>query len=384
MDRIYIAGGSRTPIGKTGGMLKKFLPEQLAAFVLNDIIAKNSLLPDAIDAVFLGNAVGPGGNITRISILEAGWPYTIPGITIDAQCASGLGSIMWAADQIKSGHSNLVIAGGVESTSLAPNRQFNHTDLRFQGENVFYKRAPFSTPSVGDPDVGEAAENVARIKGISREEMDMWALSSHAKACAAHKKGILHDIIVPINKDGKLIDIDEGIRPALTLQVLKRIPSAFVNGGNITAGNSCLTHDGAAAVLIASEKAIQKYNLTPEAELIGTTITGIDPNIFPLSPVDSVKKLLKIFNIPIEKIDAVEINEAFAVKVLACCKELSLDPNKTNILGGALAFGHPYGASGAILLLHLFKALKWTGGRYGIASIGAVGGQAISVLIKNM
>ncbi|NJD02445.1 MAG: thiolase family protein [Ruminiclostridium sp.] len=383
MSRVFIAGGARTPIGKTGGMLKKFLPEQMAALVLNKIAGNMKLQPDVIDLVVLGNAAGPGGNIARVSALEAGWPHSIPGVTVDVQCGSGLASIMWAADGIRSGQADIVIAGGVESTSMAPKRQFNPIDPRFKGEGVYYERAPFSTPSIGDPEMGEAAENVAKLMDIPRKDMDEFALSSHSKAYAAHVKGVLKDAIIPVNSDGKVMDMDESIRPALTFKLLDRMPPVFVKGGKITAGNSCLKHDGAAAILVASEKAVEKYDLTPEAELIGAAIAAIDPNIFPLSPVASVKKLIDKFNIPLEGIDAFEINEAFAVKVLACCKELCLDLNRINILGGALAYGHPYGASGAVILLHLLEALKYTGGNYGIASIGAVGGQGISILIKS-
>ena len=380
MNQAYIIGGLRTPIGKTGGFLKTVLPEQLAAVVLNEVLAKYKLLPNDIDQVILGNAVGPGGNIARISVLEAGWPYHIPALTVDSQCGSGLSAINLAASQILSGCADLMIAGGVESTSMAPKRQFNPTDPRFKGENIYYERAPFSPPSVGDPDVGEAAENLATKLDISRSDMDTLAFESHKKASQAQE--YLKDIMIPIKTPDKIIDSDECIRNNIGLKLLERMKPVLRDGGKITAGNTCLKHDGAATLLIASKVAVQKYNLKPQAIIRATISSGCDPNLFPLGPVHAIQKLLTKSNLQLQDIDALEINEAFAVKILACCRQLGFSLNKTNIIGGALAYGHPYGASGAIILLHLLKALERTNGRLGIATIGAVGGMGIATLIE--
>jgi acetyl-CoA C-acetyltransferase len=382
MNKIFLIGGTRTPIGKTGGILKNFLPEQLAALVMNNAVNKFGISPGEINLVLLGNAIGPGGNIARVSILEAGWPYHVSGITVDFQCGSGLSAISIAAGQIAAGQADLIIAGGVESTSMAPRRQFSPKDPRFQGEGVFYERAPFSTADVGDPEMGEAAESLAGLKNISREEMDRLALESHRRASCTQNEGLLRDIITPIDVNGKTIHDDECIRPSMNLELLERMPPAFINGGRVTAGNACLKHDGAAVLLLASEKAVKKYNLNPEAVILNTAINGCNPNVFPLGPVSSINKLMQNADLVLEDIDAFEINEAFAVKVLACSKELGISLDKTNILGGALAYGHPYGASGAIILLHLLKALKKINGRLGVASIGVAGGQGLSVLIE--
>lgn len=382
MSRVYLIGGMRTPIGKTGGFLKEVLPEKLAAALLNKIIAKYKLSPSDIDQILFGNAVGPGGNIARVSLLEAGWPYDIPALTVDSQCGSGLSAVNLAACQILAGQAELVIAGGVESTSMAPRRQFNSGDPRFQGEDVYFDRAPFSTPAVGDPDIGEAAENLAKLMNISRTDMDRLALESHRRAAITEKQGLLKDIIVPIAVSGEIIDTDECIRKSMSLKLLERMKPVFMDGGKITAGNTCLKHDGAAMVLIASEQAVKKYNLKPQAILKGTVSSGCDPNLFPLSPVSSIQKLVSKHNLQLMDIDALEINEAFAVKILACTGQLNVSLEKTNMLGGALAYGHPYGASGAIILLHLLKALEQANGRFGIASIGAVGGLGISTLIE--
>ncbi|MCE5286656.1 MAG: thiolase family protein [Pelosinus sp.] len=382
MSEVYLVGGVRTPIGKTNGYLKEFLPERLAALVLNEVLRRYSLSPDTIDQVLLGNAVGPGGNIARVSLLAAGWPYSIPGITIDSQCGSGLSAIQLAMGQIVSGQAELVIAGGVESTSMAPRRQFNHRDPRFQGDNVYYESAPFSTPEVGDPSIGEAAEKLAEKMEISRKDMDLYALESHKRACLTKQQGLLRDIILPLAQDGKEIAADECIRQRISLALLERMPPAFLAGGRITAGNTCLKHDGAAAILLASPAAVKKYKLRPEATLHKTISCGCDPNFFPLGPVYAIQKLLQGRQISLDDIAALEINEAFAVKILACCQRLDFSLAKTNMLGGALAYGHPYGASGAIILLHLLKALAKVQGKWGIASIGAVGGMGNAVLIE--
>jgi acetyl-CoA C-acetyltransferase len=382
MNQVYIIGGLRTPIGKTGGFLKDFLPEHLASIVLNEVAAKYELSPTNLDQVILGNAVGPGGNIARVSVLAAGWPYSTPAITIDSQCGSGLSAVNLAYSQIRSDEAELIIAGGVESTSMAPRRQFNPTDPRFQGENIYYERAPFSTPAVGDPDIGDAAEHLAAQMSISREAMDLLAYDSHKRASLAQEQGLFKDIITSINTSEKTINSDECIRNRITLKLLARMKPVFVGGGKITAGNTCLKHDGAAVIVLASQHAVRKYNLKPQAIITGTASCGCDPNAFPLGPVASIQKLLAKNNLQVKDIDALEINEAFAVKILACCQQLGFSLQKTNILGGALAYGHPYGASGAIILLHLLKALQEVKGRVGVASIGAVGGMGIATLIE--
>ncbi|AGB40252.1 acetyl-CoA acetyltransferase [Halobacteroides halobius DSM 5150] len=381
MKDVFIIGGLRSPIGKTNGQLKDFLPEKLAANILNQTINKYNLTANKIDEVILGNAVGLGG-LARLSLLEAGWPVRIPGTTIDFQCGSGLSAINLGANLIRSGQAELIVAGGVESTSLEPRRQLNPNDPRFTREDNYLDRAIFSSSSLGDPDMGQAAEKVAQLKDISRQAMDQWALRSHQKATKTKQKGLLDEIIAPIKKDNQKIDSDESIRPNISLKLLERMPPAFVTEGRVTAGNACLTHDGAAVIILASKEAVKEYNLTPEAKFIQGATVGVNPNLSPLGPIPAIKKLLQEKNISITKIDALEINEAFAVKILACLQELNITKNKVNILGGALAYGHPYGASGAIILLHLLQALKEVQGELGITSLGVAGGQGIATLIR--
>ena len=218
--QAYIAGGIRTPIGKTGGRLRRFLPEQLAAAVLNAVIDRSGLEPEAVDQVILGNVVGPGGNIARVSVLEAGWPYSTPALTVDLQCGSGLSAVQIGAALIASGQAELVIAGGVESTSLAPRRRFNESDPRFAGETAYYEQAPFSPPAVGNPDTGEAAENLAERLAISRRDMDLLAQESHQRACLAREQGLLNDILLPLAEGTAAISDDECVRPDYRWQYL--------------------------------------------------------------------------------------------------------------------------------------------------------------------
>ncbi len=376
----YIVDGLRTPIGKTGGILKDFLPEHLAAAVFTALLERNNLPAESIDQVAMGNVVGPGGNIARLSVLEAGFPYSTPAFTIDAQCGSSLTALGLAQALIASGQADLVIAGGVESTSLAPRRRFHENDPRFTGAADYYEQAPFSPPHIGNPSTLQGAERLAEAFAISRAALDEVALSSHKKAAAARK--FLTSAILPLVKNEKTIQDDQCIRADISPRLLSRMPGLLSPDSLTTAGNSCLRHDGAAALLLASEKARHRYALRPRAKALASASTGCDPNHFPLGPVYAIRELLEKQNLSLEEIDAVEINEAFAVKILACCQELSLPLDKVNRLGGALAYGHPYGASGAMITLHLLRTLEQEQMRLGIAAAGAVGGLGTALLLE--
>lgn len=383
MKKVYIVGGMRTPITKTGGAFKNILPEKLGALVLNGISEKYKIHPEYIDQVILGNSVGPGGNIARVTLLEAGWPESIPGITIDFQCGSGMSAVNLAASQILAGQSDLIIAGGLESTSLAPRRQFNERDPRYNKENPFYERAPFAPEHFSDPDMGVGAEKLGESYRISREEMDSQAFLSHQRAEKAFEEGNLKDVIIPIEVEGKIISKDESLRN-LSEKLLKRMPPVFKKEGKLTAGNSCLTHDGAAGILLASEKAVKRFGLKPEGIFIDGMHVGVPTDLFPLAPVKVIKDICIKNNLKLEDIDLIEINEAFAVKVIACSKELNINQDKINILGGALAYGHPYGASGCIIILHLLKALEYSKAKRGIAAIGVGGGTGSGLLLERL
>lgn len=379
--KVFIVDGLRTPVGKTKGALKSFLPEELGGMVLKGLLKKQSLPTKTIDMLIMANAVGPGGNLARLSLLEANFPVSIPAITIDNQCGGGLSSINLAASLIESQQCHMIVAGGMESTSLAPRKQFHPMDPRFEGEDQYFERAPFSPKKIGDPGMIEGAEATAKLMKISREEMDRWTLESHRRAFEATVSGVLKEYILPVETSKGVIDRDEGIRSKMSIKLLDRMPS-LLERGNITAGNACLTHDGAAVVLLASEAAVKNYGLQPKAQFIKGLHRGGDPNYPPLAPIETIKSLLTQLTLSIEDIDAVEINEAFAVKILACCRELNIPLNKVNILGGALAYGHPYGASGAMILLHLMKVLKLTKKNRGLAALGIGGGQGVAAIIE--
>ena len=382
MSAVYIVDGIRTPIGKTNGILKDFLPEQLTAILLNELIKRSQLQKEDVEQIILGNIVGTGGNIARLSLLEADFPLSTPAMTIDSQCSSGFASIQVATALIASGQADLLIVGGMESTSMAPQRKFNQKDPRFIDENTYYEQAPFSPSKIGNPEVGLAAENLANKLNITREDMDKLALNSHMKAKQTKQEGILTNVIKPLVFNNKEIKDDECIRANITIELLKRMPASFTKNGAITAGNTCLKHDGAAVLLLASGSALKKFNLQAKAVIKDNVSVGCDPNFFPLGPVYAINKLLQKNDLNLQAIDFVEINEAFAVKILACCQELSLPLDKVNVLGGALAYGHPYGASGAIILLHLLKTLEVFAKKTGIASIGAVGGLGSAILVE--
>lgn len=378
--KVFVVDGLRTPVGKTKGTLKEFLPEELGAKVLNGLLTRQSLPTKTIDMLIMANAVGPGGNLARLSLLEADFPATIPAITIDNQCGGGLSSINLAASLIESQQCHMVLAGGLESTSLAPRKQFHPLDPRFEGADKYFERAPFAPKKIGDPGMIEGAEATAKLMKISRETMDQWALESHKRALQTISSGLLKEYILPIETSKGIIDRDEGIRPRMSKKLLERM-SPLIEKGSITAGNACLTHDGAAVILLASEAAVNKYGLQPKAQFIRGLHMGGDPNYPPLAPIETIRSLLAQLSLPIEEIDAVEINEAFAVKILACCRELNIPLSKVNMLGGALAYGHPYGASGAMILLHLIKALEISKGKRGLAALGIGGGQGVATII---
>ncbi|MBC2582443.1 thiolase family protein [Clostridium sp. DJ247] len=380
--KVYIVGGLRTPIGKTNGCLKNFLPEKLTAYLIKGLMDKYNIPKDAVEEVILGNAIGPGGNLARLSLLEAGLPFHVSGTTIDFQCGSSLKAINMAASLIKAEEKDLIIVGGAESTSLAPNKQYHPKDERHRGENVFYKRAQFSPYDIGDPDMIEGAENVAKYCSIEREAMDIWAVESHLKALKAKHEKKLKDVIYNIETEEGIIQEDDSIRSNPSLKLMKRAKPILNEQGKITAANACLTHDGAALIVMASEEAVKRYNLKPKAIWLGGDSAGLHPNLSPLGAAVAAEKLLKSHNLNIDDIDLIEINEAFAVKILAFLKYFNCHKDKVNIFGGALAYGHPYGASGAIIMLHLLEALKDKNKKIGIAALGVAGGLGVATMVE--
>ncbi len=381
--RAVIVAARRTPVGKLRGSLRRFRVEELAAPVFQALLADAKLKPEQIDDVIMGNAAGPGGNPARLSALQAGFPVSIPGVTVDRQCGSGLEAINMAARLIEAGAGDIYIAGGVESTSTAPLRY--DTGDGSEAPKPF-TRARFSPDFVGDPDMGSAAENVAREYKISRARQDSFALHSHQKAISAAAEKRFAAELVPIREGGNIVlDHDECPRADTTLEKLKSLQPVFDPQGTVTAGNACPINDGAAAVLIMSQDKVDELGIDEGMSVIDSTVAGVDPNLLGIGPVPAVQKLLKRQGFSMADIDLVEFNEAFAAQVLACTDKLSILDDQLNLGGGALALGHPYGASGAILVVRMFTELiRRDGGSRGLATLGIGGGMGLATLFERM
>ena len=380
--RAVIVAARRTPIGRIGGSLRDLPVEDLTAPVIRAVLADAGLEPGEVDGVLLGNAVGPGGNVARLSALAAGLPVAVPGVTVDRQCGSGLEAVNMAARLIEAGAGEVYLAGGVESTSTAPWRvEKPATPWRTPR---FYDRARFAPDSVGDPEMGVAAENVARAWGITRERQDAFALASHRKAVAAQASGRFAREIVPLNLPvGRVIDRDECPRPDTSAEKLARLPAVFVPGGTVTAGNACPVNDGAAVVAVVSERRFAALAGARGLLVADSAAAGVDPTLLGTGPIPAVRRLLARHpGLDLDGIDLVEFNEAFAAQVLACLDTLGIPEDKVSVGGGALALGHPYGASGAVLVTRLFSELA--PGQRGLATLGIGGGLGLATLLERV
>ncbi|MGF1538469.1 MAG: thiolase family protein [Elainellaceae cyanobacterium] len=385
-DPIIVAA-RRTPIGRAGGCLKTLTVDALLVPVLRSLLQETGLPPAMVSDVVVGNAVGPGGNPARLALLSAGLPVTLPGMTVDRQCGSGLAAVNIAARLIQAGAGEIYIAGGVESVSTAPWRvekpRLLHELPRFA------HRARFAPEALGDPDMGPAAEAIARTFNISRDRQDEYALSSHQKAIRAQQEGRFAAEIVPLAlSSATVIDQDECPRPKLTHQRLQHLPPAFSADGTVTVGNACPINDGAAAVVMVSRRLFERHGFTRGLRVVDAIAAGVDPTMPGLGPVAAIEALLARQSatgqgLNLDDIHRIEFNEAFAAQVLACADRLGLDPARLNVDGGAIALGHPYGASGAILVTRLFSLLKEPGA-LGLATLGIGGGLGIATLVESV
>ncbi|MEK4192681.1 thiolase family protein [Paenibacillus sp. FSL L8-0323] len=382
MIEAVIVMAKRTPIGRMGGLLSTLEPEALLAPLIQHIVAETNLPKKLIDDVIIGNVVGPGGNIARVAALEAGLPVSVPGVTVDRQCGSGIEAINIAARLIQSGAGEIYLAGGVESTSRAPWKMAKPQTL--MGVPQLYTRAHFTPSSYGDPDMGIAAENVARKYGISREEQDQYALKSHQKAVHAQQSDRFQQEIVPLQVEGQWVNTDECPRANTSLDKLQKLPPIFEEKGTVTAGNACPINDGAALLLMMSREKCQQLKLTPILRVVDAQAAGVDPNYLGMGPVPAVQKVLKRQKLTVADLDIVEFNEAFASQVLASLNELQIPQEKVNLGGGALAIGHPYGASGAILMTRLCAEMQHAPYQRGLATLGIGGGIGLATLVEVM
>ncbi|MEK4103649.1 thiolase family protein [Paenibacillus sp. FSL R10-2791] len=380
MIEAVIVMAKRTPIGRMGGLLSTLEPEALLAPLIQHIVAETNLPKELIDDVIIGNVVGPGGNIARVAALEAGLPVSVPGVTVDRQCGSGLEAINIAARLIQSGAGEIYLAGGVESTSRAPWKMAKPQTL--MGVPQLYTRAHFTPSSYGDPDMGIAAENVARKYGISREEQDQYALKSHQKAVHAQQSDRFQQEIVPLQVEGQWVNTDECPRANTSLDKLQKLPPIFEERGTVTAGNACPINDGAALLLMMSREKCQQLKLKPILRVVDAQAAGVDPNYLGMGPVPAVQKVLKRQKLTVADLDIVEFNEAFASQVLASLNELQIPQEKVNLGGGALAIGHPYGASGAVLMTRLCAEMQHAPYQRGLATLGIGGGIGLATLVE--
>lgn len=361
----------RTAIGNAGHGFSELTTTDLAAPVLQAAVRtlREAGCDDRVDDVVLGNCLGPGGDPARIAALRAGLGVEVPGVTVDRQCGSGLDAVMQAALRIKSGEDQLILAGGVESASTAPWRFWPPTN---GDEPVRYTRAPFAPSGFPDPDMGIAADDLAAAERIGRERQDAYAARSHSRAAGSD----FSDEIVAVAG----VDRDQRIRSNMTEARLARLRPAFTPEGTATAGNSCGISDGAAVLAVTTEE--RAKNL-PALRVLGSAVAGSDPSLPGLGPVPAIQKVLARTGIALSEIGIVEITEAFASVVLAVSDALGLDENVVCPQGGAIAMGHPWGASGAILLVRLARQMSAPGGpELGLAACAIGGGQGIAMIVE--
>lgn len=378
MNRVFLVGGLRSHIGVRYGIFKKIRPELLGGAIVKELCRKYNI--QGPDALLCGNAVGPGGNIGRLLALEGGLPDSVPALTLDLQCASGLAAIHMAALGVMTGEWNVVFAGGAESASLQPRRIYPENDERSHLRNPKFTAAQFIPGEYGDDAMLLGAERAAKKANISRQEADEAALLSQERAKEVQEKGLLSDVILPLYGSTR----DEAIRKRMSEKLLARAPRVTdFPEGILTAANTCTINDGAAFVAVASEKWVRVHGLVPLAEIKGLRLYAGDPQVPPLSADEAVSALLKEKGLSYTDVDAFEYNESFAVISAHFRKAHPAVASRLNRWGGALAYGHPYGASGAEIMIHLMKILDTMGGNYGVCAIPAAGAVAEAILIRH-
>ena len=401
MMDAFICDAIRTPIGRFGGALSSIRADDLAALSIKELKERNTSIDwSMVDEVIFGCANQSGEdnrNIARMSLLLAGLPQTVPGITINRLCASGLEAVTYASRMIKSNEAHLIIAGGVESMSRAPfvipksttpfsrNAEIYDTTIGWRFIN------PIMRQMYGVDSMPETAENVAERWNISREDQDKFAYWSQKKAAEAISKGRFDTEIFKVKiiqkKEEKFLDRDEHPRSDTLLEKLSTLPTPFRNNGSVTAGNASGVNDGSAALIIASEKAIKEYNLTPKARILSSAATGVEPSVMGIGPVSATKKVLSLSNINLANINIIELNEAFASQALATMRDLSLsdDDERVNINGGAIALGHPLGMSGARLVLTATEQLHQSkNNKLALCTMCVGVGQGSAIILENL
>ena len=396
MNRVYILGLCRTPIGKMGGMLSSISAVDLGAIVIKEAIKRSGISETSVDHVYMGCVIqaGLGQNVARQASLKAGLPVTTTAQTVNIVCGSGLDAVNSAARLIQVGEADVVIAGGMESMSRAPFAVMNGRYGYKMGSPMI--NTPLVDTMINDAlwdatnnyHMGITAENVAEKWNLTRKELDEFAALSQQKAEKAIASGAFKDEIVPVVIKGRKADIvvetDESPRSGTTVESLSMLKPVFKPDGIVTAGNASGISDGAAAVVLISEKKMKELDLNPLAEWIGGALGGVDASIMGIAPIESTRKLLKRINMIIDDIDLFEGNEAFASQSIVVQRELGIPVEKLNVNGGAIALGHPVGASGCRILVTLLYAMKARNAAIGLATLCIGGGMGCSTLIKNI
>lgn len=395
MENVYIMGAVRTAIGKYGGSLKSVPAHQLGALVVREALNRSGVADDLVDEVILGEVrqSTEASNIARCVALEAGLPETVPGFTVNRLCASAMQATLCGCQEIWCGQADTIVAGGTENMSRAPiylrgsRWGGNKNTLVDSNIEAGSTAAPASIYGTG-LSMTRTAENVAEQFNISREEQDAFAVESQRRAAAAIAAGYFKEEIVPVEvkekKNTFIFDTDEFPRPSTSMEVLSKLKPIVKADGTVTAGNSCGLNDGAAALVLMSEKKVKETGLVPMARIIDITTAALDPAIMGYGPYYATNKILGRAGMTLEQIDLIELNEAFASQSVACIRDLGLDSSKVNINGGAIALGHPLGCTGVRLIVTLLHNLKRTGGKIGLATLCIGGGQAMAALIERV
>ncbi|GAB1763696.1 thiolase family protein [Priestia megaterium] len=386
MKQPVIVSAVRTAIAKQGGTLANIDPSVYGAAVMKEAIKRACIQSTDIDDVIFGNCLAGGGNMARLTLLEAGLPLAIPGMTIDRQCGSGINSIGLAADQIQAGNGEIFLAGGTESMSRSPYLLAPQSRPYDRMPPQFIKRK-LSPNHIGDPSMGITAENLAEKYEVTREEQDLFALESQQKMTNAINSGYFKEQIVPINITNRkgesyLFNHDEHVRPSTTIEDLSKLSPAFKKEGSVTAGNSSGVNDGASAVVLMSENRANEEGIEVLAKVKEWAVAGVDPNMMGIGPVPAVQKVLQKAGLSLEDFDLIEFNEAFAAQVLACNRELSMNMKKVNVNGGAIAHGHPIAATGAMLITKLVYEMKRRYAKRALVAACIGGGQGIALILE--
>ncbi|HET8795594.1 MAG TPA: acetyl-CoA C-acyltransferase [Arthrobacter sp.] len=394
MPEAFLVGGVRTPVGRYGGALSSVRPDDLAALVLKEAVSRAGVDPGWIEEVILGNANGAGEenrNVARMATLLAGFPDSIPGITVNRLCASGLSAIIMASHMVKSGAADVVVAGGVESMSRAPwvmakpekpfakPGEVYDTSIGWRFTNPVFQtqdKTTFAMP--------ETAEEVAEVEGITREDADAFALRSHQRAVEAIDAGRLAPEIVGVETKKGLVEVDEGPRRDTSMETLSKLRSVVKPGGIVTAGNASSLNDGASAIIIASEAAVEKLGLKARARILDGASAGVAPEVMGLGPVPATEKVLSRTGKSVDDLGAVELNEAFATQSLGVIRRLGLDEEIVNRDGGAIATGHPLGSSGSRIAITLLGRMEREDAKTGLATLCVGVGQGTSMLIERV